>query len=152
MEIVAKVLSIVRALCAKFEGIRLRPYLCPALVPTIGIGATFYADGRKVTLQDPAITEDEAYQLLDNQLARVYLPAVRKLCPRVVTDAGLWAALADFAFNLGVTRLAGSTLLRKANAGDMAAVKVEFLKWVRGGGRVLPGLVLRRQADAALIA
>lgn len=151
MEIVALALSLVRALCKRFEGIFLRPYMCPALVPTIGVGATFYEDGRKVTLQDPPITEERALELLDNHLARVYLPAVRRLCPRVVTDPYLWAALADFAFNLGVTRLAGSTLRRKVNAGDIEGAKAEFLKWVRAGGRVLPGLVTRRKADVALL-
>jgi lysozyme len=61
------------------------------------------------------------------------------------------AALADFAYNLGVTRLAGSTLLKKINAGDRQAAKLEIEKWVWGGGRVLPGLIARRKAEAELL-
>lgn len=149
--IVAKALAIVRALCVRFEGMRLRPYLCPAAIPTIGVGSTYYEDGRKVALTDPAISEERAYALLDNTLARVYLPAARKLCPVCVNYPELWAALADFAYNLGVARLAGSTLRRKINARDWAGARAELLKWVRGGGKVLPGLVRRREEDARLL-
>jgi lysozyme len=63
----------------------------------------------------------------------------------------LEAILADFAYNLGATRLAGSTLRRKINAGDLQGARVELRKWVRAGGRILPGLVLRREAEAALL-
>lgn len=58
-------------------------------------------------------------------------------------------ALVDFTFNLGVSSLAKSTLLAKLNAGDYAGADAEFAKWVRGGGRVLPGLVKRRALEAA---
>jgi len=58
-------------------------------------------------------------------------------------------ALVDFTFNLGVSSLAKSTLLAKLNSGDYAGADAEFAKWVRGGGRVLPGLVKRRALEAA---
>ena len=150
-ETAARAMAIVRELCAVFEGVFLRPYLCPAAIPTIGVGSTFYADGRKVTLKDPAITRDEAFALLDNTLAAVYLPAALKLCPPCALDAKLWAALADFCYNLGCARLAGSTLRKRVNAGQWAAARAELAKWTKGGGRILPGLVKRRAAEAALL-
>jgi lysozyme len=65
--------------------------------------------------------------------------------------AGALAAVTDFAFNLGLARLKGSTLRRRLVAGDMAGAANELRKWTRGGGRVLPGLVLRREAEVALL-
>ena len=148
---IAKALAIVRAMCARWEGMRLKPYLCPARVPTIGLGSTAYEDGSRVTLADPAITEERAYQLADLTLTAIYLPAARRYCPRSVLSAEMQAALADFAYNLGCTRLKASTLRRKINAGDMAGARAELGKWVRGGGKILPGLVARRAAEAALL-
>lgn len=144
-------LGIVRAMCLTFEGVFLKPYLCPAGIATIGIGSTAYEDGRKVTLKDVPISRERAISLCDATLTAIYMPAVEKLCSPARSNANMLAALTDFAYNLGCTRLAGSTLRRKVNAGDMAGAKVELLKWVRGGGRILPGLVKRRKAEAALI-
>jgi lysozyme len=151
LTIIAQALSIVRALCVRFEGLRLKPYLCPAVVPTIGLGSTTYEDGRFVQLSDPAISAERAYSLADLTLTTIYLPAARKYCPRCVLSAEMQAALGDFAYNLGVTRLKASTLRRKINAGDLAGARVELAKWVRGGGRILLGLVMRRAAEAALL-
>ena len=137
-------------LCLKFEGVYLSPYLCPAGVPTIGVGSTRYLDGRAVRLTDPAISRGAALHLLTESLRRTYLPPVLKLCP-VVDTADRLAALVDFAYNCGVGNLKASTLRRKVNAGDWEAVPSELAKWVRGGGRILPGLVKRRAAEAALI-
>jgi len=147
----AQALAIVRALCARWEGMRLRPYLCPAGVATIGVGSTAYEDGARVTMQDAAITEARALELLDFTLTQIYMPAARSLCLPCVMNAGMQAALSDFAYNLGCTRLKASTLRRKINAGDLAGARAELMKWVRGGGKVLPGLVKRRAAEAALI-
>jgi lysozyme len=61
------------------------------------------------------------------------------------------AAITDFAFNLGLGRLQTSTLRRKVNAEDWEAAKEQLMKWTRGGGRVLPGLVRRRDAEAKLL-
>lgn len=138
-----------RRLCVKFEGIRLKPYLCPAGIATIGIGNTTYEDGRPVTLKDPPITPARAAQLLDHTLRRVYVPGTLKQCPGLRNEP--LGAIADFAYNLGVTRLAGSTLKRRINAGDWEGAKRELAKWVRGGGRKLPGLVARRAAESGLL-
>jgi lysozyme len=82
--------------------------------------------------------------------AAFFLACTQRLVPTALTP-GQQAALADFAYNLGLTRLKGSTLRRRALAGDWPGVKFELAKWTRGGGRVLQGLVLRRAAEARLI-
>jgi len=146
----SKAAELVKALCRRFEGLRLRPYLCPAGVPTIGMGATTYLDGRSVKMTDPPISFEAAERLLERQISSTYLPAAIRLCPTADTFGRL-AALTDFAFNLGATRLRGSTLRRKVLAGDWDGACLELAKWTRGGGRVLPGLVARRQAEIALI-
>ena len=142
--------QVAATLARRFEGLYLLPYLCPAGVPTIGYGATYYESGEHVTLKDPAITRERAEALLLWLVRTVYLPAVLKLCPGVDTPQRL-AALIDFAFNLGAGNLAASTLRKHVNAGRWADVPAEFRKWNRGGGRVLRGLVLRREAEVALI-
>lgn len=76
-------------------------------------------------------------------------PSVARYCPN--QPANVNAALLDFTFNLGAGRLQASTLRRKINAGDMEGAKLELDKWVRGGGRILPGLVKRRAVEAALL-
>lgn len=146
----ADAVQVAAALARRFEGLYLSPYLCPAGVPTIGYGATYYEDGTPVTLRDAPITRERANSLLLWMVRKVYLPAVVVLCPRV-SDPNRLAALIDFAFNLGSKRLKTSTLRRKVNAGDWEAVPAELRKWIRGGGKVLRGLVLRREAEIAIL-
>ena len=135
-------------LCLRFEGLYLKPYLCPAGVPTIGVGSTVYEDGSKVSMLDAPITKERAIELLMLTLKRDYLPAVQKLCK--VENANQLAALTDFAYNVGVGALRSSNLRKRVNAGEYDAVPAEFSKWVKGGGKVLKGLVIRRQAEANL--
>jgi lysozyme len=134
------------------EGLFLRPYLCPAKVPSIGFGATHYEDGVRVQLSDAPITPARAESLLYHELDAL-LPRVYALCPRL-RDWGEspTAAILDFAFNLGAGRLAASTLRRRIAADDRDGARSELMKWVYGGGRVLPGLVRRRVAEAAQLA
>ena len=146
----ADAVALAAELCRRFEGFSDVPYLCPAGVPTIDYGATHYLDGRPVRLVDQQISREAADRMLRLSLERTYLPAVLRLCPQV-TDPRRLAALVDFTFNLGPGRLSTSTLRRRVNAGEWAAVPGELRKWVYGGGRVLRGLVLRREAEAALV-
>lgn len=143
-------ITLAARLVRRFEGLRLAPYLCPAGYPTIGYGSRYYLDGREVALTDDPITRQVAEVMLLDHLRRVCLPAVRKLCPGIDTPERL-AALLDFTFNLGAGNLRASTLRRRVNACQWDLVKVELRKWVRGGGRVLKGLVLRREAEVQLI-
>lgn len=148
----AEAIQIASNLCVRFEGVYLQPYVCPAGVPTIGIGATFYENGRPVSINDPAINQDQATNLLKFQLQQIFLPGVFRQCPILLNSSpGRIAAILDFAFNAGVGRLQTSTLRRKINAQDWDGAKEELMKWTRGGGKVLPGLVKRRQAEVSLL-
>ena len=137
-------------LARHFEGCYLSPYLCPAGVPTIGYGATFYPDGRAVTLKDMPITREYADYMLIWMIKNIYMPAVFKLCQKIDTPERA-AALIDFAFNLGVGRLKSSTLRKRVNSGQWVQVPTELRKWNKGGGKVLRGLTLRREAECRLI-
>jgi lysozyme len=136
-------------LIKKFEGLKLKPYLCSAGVPTIGYGNTFYETGKKVTLNDPAITEKRAEELLAHLLVS-FEKYVDSFCRDDISQSQ-FDALVSFAYNLGPNSLKASTLLKKVNANPSdPTIKAEFLKWTKAGGRVLKGLVLRREAEAAL--
>lgn len=136
-------------LIKKFEGLRLKPYLCAAGVPTIGYGNTFYEDGTKVKLADSPISEERATELLMHTL-KTFEKHVDSYCRDDISQHQ-FDALVSFAFNLGPGNLKNSTLLKKVNA-DPAdeTIRAEFAKWSKAGGRVLKGLVLRRGAEADL--
>ena len=137
-------------LCKHFEGFSATPYLCPANVPTIGYGSTYYSDGRKVTMDDAQITKEEATDLLIHELEETYLPAVLKYCPEVADDENKCNALVSFTYNLGAGNLASSTLKAKVNDRDWQGAADEFPKWRKAGGKVLEGLVKRRAAEREL--
>jgi len=130
-------------LIKRFEGCRLVPYLCPAGVWTCGWGST----GPDV-IPGQAWTQDYADRRMTQDAIRFARGALA-LCPTLTGAAH--AAIADFAYNLGLGRLRASTLRRRINAGDMAGAVAELKKWTRGGGRVLPGLVARRAAEAEML-
>lgn len=136
-------------LCRQYEGLHLKPYLCPAGVPTIGYGATFYENGLKVTMKDAPITKERAEELLKFHLKRSFLPTVIKLCPTLDTEEKA-AAILDFAFNLGTGNLKASTLRKRILASEWAAVPNELRKWNKAGGKILKGLTLRRDSEVAL--
>ena len=130
-------------LIRRFEGCRLTPYICPAGVWTCGWGST----GPDV-FPGQKWTQDYADR-------RMYADALKfakgtlALCPNI--SGQQLCAIADFSYNLGLGRLKSSTLRKRINSGDLDAARSELMRWVRGGGRILPGLVLRRKAEAALI-
>ena len=144
-------LDIAATLCKAFEGYRAAPYLCPAGIPTIGYGSTYYSNGVKVTLKDAPITEPQAHDLLTLELKHTYLPGVLRLCPILLTDEKKCNAIVDFCYNLGVGRLQTSTLRRKINAQEWGEAKDQLRLWNKGNGRVLPGLDKRRKAECQLI-
>jgi lysozyme len=143
-------LEIAAELCKRFEGFKSKPYLCPAGIPTIGYGSTYYSDGRKVTLQDQPMDEPAAKALLMVELEHTYLPGVLRNCPILATDERKCNAVVDFCYNLGTGRLQTSTLKRKINAQDWDGAKEQLMLWNKGGGKVLAGLTKRRTAECAL--
>lgn len=143
-------IDVAKALARQFEGFYPLPYLCPAGVPTIGYGATYYEDGTWVTMADSRISRERAERLLAWHLQAVYLPQVLQLCHGIDTPERL-AAIVDFTFNLGAANLRASTLRRRINAGQWGDVPYQLSRWNRAGGKVLRGLVRRRAAEAELI-
>lgn len=136
-------------LIKKYEGFRSKPYKCPAGVSTIGYGATYYPNGIKVKLSDPAIDEKHASLLLEAMLVP-YEKAVDSYV-RDDINQNQFDALVSFAYNLGNGALKGSTLLKKVNANpNDIAIEKEFLKWVNAGGKRLQGLVNRRIEESNL--
>jgi lysozyme len=135
-------------LILKFEGLKLVPYLCPAKIPTIGVGATMYENGVKVKLTDPPITKERALQLLSFDLIKFgeYVDRYTKEINQNQFDA-----LTSFCYNLGPTNYKNSTLLKKINANpNDKTIRDEFLKWTKANGKTLLGLVKRREAEANL--
>lgn len=133
------------SLIKTFEGFSAKPYLCPAGVPTIGYGATYYPDGRRVTMQDRPVTEADATAMLRAMLASYEAGIARYV--QVPLTQGQYDALVSFAYNLGLAALKSSTLLRLLNARNYAGAAAQFGRWNRAGGKVLPGLTRRREAE-----
>lgn len=123
-------------------------YICPAGVLTIGWGHT-NANGRQFKAGD-VWTQGECDNALREDV-RVAERAVRRRVKVAMTQSQ-FDALVSFIMNCGEGNFAKSSLLRKVNAKDFDGAVEEFGKWVRGGGKVLNGLVRRRKAEAALFA
>jgi lysozyme len=132
------------AIIKQFEGCKLKSYRCPADKLTIGYGHTSDAGSPQVT-DGMVITQDEAVRILANDLVK-FEKAVDGMVT-VELSQGQFDALVSFAYNCGTGALKKSTLLKKVNAEDWDACPAEFMKYTRGGGKVLPGLVRRRKAE-----
>lgn len=136
-------------LIKEFEGFRSSPYLCPADVPTIGYGTTFYPSGVKVRLSDSPISESLATEYLQYNL-KTFEEYVDSYTTDAITQVQ-FDALVSFAYNLGPINLKNSTLLKKVNKNPKdPSIELEFKKWVYAGGKKLEGLIRRRAAEAKL--
>lgn len=136
----------INALLKKFEGCKLKAYRCPAGVCTIGYGHTSAAGAPAVT-DGMVITQQQCDDILRRDLVK-FETAVHDMVKQPLTQHQ-FDVLVDFAYNAGVGNLKSSTLLKKVNAGQFDAAPAELMKWTKGGGKVLAGLVRRRQAESA---
>lgn len=126
-----------------------KPYLCPAGVPTIGYGSTFYPSGRKVTLQDAAITKDQALNILMWYIDTIAIPVIEKVIT-VELNQNQVDSLCSFIYNVGAKGFASSTLAKKINAGaSCEEIHAQFMRWVRANGKIMPGLQSRRRREAS---
>lgn len=131
----------VAAIIAKFfEGWSFRVYLCAAGYPTI-------AWGHRCRPDHPPVTKEEGEAYLSEDLHQA-LGGVLRACPGLALYPEKLGAIVDFVFNLGAGRLQASTLRRRINERNWPEAARELRRWVYGGGRKLPGLVLRREAEA----
>ena len=129
-------------LTESFEGCRLQAYLDSVGIPTIGYGHT-----HGVTM-GMTCTQDQAEQWLQQDI-QVAAQAVNNMVKVPLTQPE-FDALVDFTFNLGTGSLQHSTLLRLLNGGNYAAAAAEFEKWDKAGGKVMAGLLRRRQSEAEM--
>ena len=156
------------ALMHRYEGFRSKPYLCPAHIWTIGYGHVLYQqqirlpvvrkEGYAGTLrnefplaaQDNRVwTKTEIDELFRSDVQN-FERGVLRLVPGVSGRQGAFDALVSFAFNAGLGNLQRSQIRMRANRDDWEGAAEALMDWVKGGGRVLPGLVKRREAERAL--
>lgn len=137
-------------LITKWEGLRLTPYLCSAKVPTIAYGSTYYENGTKVKMTDPPITKQRALELFKNTLSTYEKGVLSILNGKPITQ-NQFNALVSFAYNLGISALKSSTLMKKvlANPNDKT-IENEFNKWVNAGGKKVQGLINRRKDEVLM--
>jgi lysozyme len=154
----------------RYEGFRNKPYLCPAHIWTIGYGHVLYQEQIRLPVVRPegradipmtrkemplkaednrVWSKEEIKELFRADVAS-FERGVLRLVPGVVGRQGSFDALVSFAFNAGLGNLQRSTIRMKANRGDWEGAAEAFMAWTKGGGKVLPGLVKRRQAEIAL--
>ncbi len=128
-----------------FEGVRLKAYLCPAGVWTIGYGDTGPHVKRGLVW-----TKAQADAAFAARLADEFEPAVRAAIGSAPTDPAQFGAMVSLAYNIGVDAFRRCSVARLHKAGDHAGAAQAFLLWNKAGGRVMPGLTKRRRAEAAL--
>lgn len=134
----------------QFEGFNSKPYLCPAGIPTIGWGSTIYENGVQVKLNDKPITEKEGNELLLAHINKRILPYLIKYgFDKTLTNNQL-SAIVSLIYNIGWNNFVKSTLLAKLIAEEYDIAANEFLKWIYGSGKKLPGLIKRREAERDL--
>lgn len=133
-------------LIKQFEGFRSKAYQDSVGVWTIGYGTT-RINGQPVKA-GMTITEDQALQLVQQEVNKLWSQI--ESISRVNLNQNQMNALVDFAYNLGFNALKTSTLMKMVNAGDFNGAANQFSRWVYAGGKVLPGLVKRREAEKQL--
>ena len=153
----------------RFEGCRNKPYLCPAHIWTIGYGHVLYQEQIKLPMvrvegkdipmirkemplkpEDSRVWSKEEIEKLFADDVASFERGVLRLVPGVVGRQGAFDALVSISFNFGLGNLQRSTIRMKANRGDWEGAAEAFMAWTKGGGKVLPGLVKRREAEIAL--
>ena len=153
----------------RYEGCRNKPYLCPAHIWTIGYGHVLYqeqiklpmarVEGKTVPMirkemplkpEDSRVWSKEEIEKLFADDVASFERGVLRLVPGVAGRQGAFDALVSISFNFGLGNLQRSTIRMKANRGDWEGAADAFRAWTKGGGKVLPGLVKRREAEIAL--
>ena len=153
----------------RFEGCRNRPYLCPAHIWTIGYGHVLYqeqirlpvarVDGKDVPMirkemplkpeHNRVWSKEEINDLFKKDVAN-FERGVLRLAPSLAGNQGAFDACVSFAYNAGLGNFQRSQIRMRINRGDMEGAAEQFMTWVKGGGKVLPGLVKRRIAEKNL--
>jgi len=142
------------------EGVRLKPYRCPAALWTIGVGHVIDGNHTKLSVDDRKLlpcpkewnrtfTMEEVDAILQKDLDR-FVAGVLRYCPSSANNQSWLDALVSFSFNVGLGTLQRSTLRQKHNRGDYQGAADELLKYCKAGGKILKGLENRRKDERAL--
>ena len=137
------------ALIKHHEGVRNRPYRCPANLYTVGVGHLI-GDGKSLPESwNRTFTEAEIDGILKSDLRRFEL-GVHKMLPNVPLRQHEFDAIISFCFNLGLGCFQRSTLRQALLRGDKKAAMESLVKYCRAGGKILRGLQIRRLDEKAL--
>lgn len=156
MKVSAELIKLVK----HHEGVRTRPYRCPALLWTVGVGHVIdpthttvkFDERRNLPIPegwDRILSMGEVDTILAQDLQR-FERGVARLCPSAVNHQGRFDALVSFAFNVGLGNLQRSSLRMKHNRGEFEDAADEFMKWTKASGKILKGLVNRRLDEQRL--
>jgi lysozyme len=156
MKISAKAIEMIK----HHEGVRRNPYRCPARLWTVGVGHVISPAhcavkfDERLGLECPpdwnrTLTMEEVNAVLKADLER-FERGVLRMCPGIVGRQGVFDALVSFSFNVGLGNLQRSGIRMRTNRGDYEGAANEFAKWTKAAGKVLPGLVKRRNDERAL--
>ena len=155
MKVSAKAIKMIQ----HHEGVRQKPYRCPAKLWTVGVGHVLYPEQGKLKIdeRDGFALKIEDFRVFSMEEVDAILRAdldrfergVEKFCPVPLTQ-GQFDALVSFSFNVGLGTLQRSTLRQKVLRGDMEGASEELLKYCMAGGKVLRGLLNRRKDEQAV--
>lgn len=141
------------------EGVRLKPYRCPALLWTVGVGHVIdpthigvkFENRKGLPIPDGwnrTLSMDEVEEILQKDLIR-FERGVERLCPMGLNQHR-FDALVSFAFNVGLGNLQRSSIRMRHNRGEFQGAADAFMMWTKAAGKELPGLVRRRRDEQAL--
>lgn len=144
-------------LIKSFEGLRTKAYKDSAGVWTIAYGATRYPDGTRVKEHDEC-TVEEAEEFLEHDVNR-FVAALNRRVSGIHLSQAQFDALVSFCFNLGMSAFDSSTLYKKLRINpndetiwqydeELPEMSCEFTKWIRSGGNIVKGLLIRRMIEA----
>lgn len=141
-------------LIQEFESFEAKPYLDSAKVWTIGYGSTYYPNGKKVTGRDKPITREYAETIQRHVIATDFEPVINELLKREIASGfvnqNMYDAIISLAYNIGVNGFKRSSVLRLLKQGDKLNAGNAFLLWNKADGKVLKGLVNRREKERKL--
>lgn len=143
------------------EGVRVKPYRCPARLWTVGVGHVIDQSHIKVPFEqrlslpipqgwDRTLSMEEVDEILRKDLES-FVRGVLRLCPNSANNQGHLDSLVSFAFNVGLGNLQRSTVRQRYNRGDIQGAANALLDWTKAAGKILPGLVKRRQDERAMM-
>ena len=141
-------------LIQEFENFVNAPYLDSARVWTIGYGSTYYPNGKPVTGRDKPITREYAETIQRHVIATDFEPVINDLLKKEIASGfitqNMYDAIVSLTYNIGINGFKRSSVLRLLKQGDKSNARNAFLLWNMAGGKVLRGLVRRRERERKL--